>query len=251
MKINRRVIYGLVTSLFIITVLGISLNVYTEFNGVPWKHAAIKKDAVEYMKQKYNMEVKVAGSSFNFKFDYYTAKVYNICDSEKQIINVEKHKYFDENGSYKGERLEDNYSKIYWEKRISRDLQEKYPMFFRYKDIAEFKSDIAYHTTSLENGVSAETDANGSFIPLIPEFGCSLDIELNTEDFSEDFLNELFSFVKEIQNTQLKIDLFVTGKDVIVDTSNSRTRTKLIKLPNEILKDITSVEDLKKEISGF
>jgi hypothetical protein len=155
----------LVIFIIIVFVSLTSFYSYIEFYGYPWKHVEVKKEAIDYMKNKYNMDVKVVESTFNFKFDYYIVKVFNINDEKKNLINVEKQKFYDEKRQCKGERLEDNYSKIYWENRVKEELQTKYPKFFILPDVEEFHVDIAYYTSPLDNGVSSIKDENGILIP--------------------------------------------------------------------------------------
>lgn len=241
----------LIIVLIIVLVSLTSFYSYTEFYGYPWKHAEVKKEAIKYMKNKYKMDVKVVSSTFNFKFDYYIVKVFNNNDEIKNLINVEKQKFYDEKGQFKGERLEDNYSKIYWESGLNNELQTKYPKFFILPDIEKFHIDIAYYTTPLDNGVSSIKDENGILIPLMPDNNSTLDIDLNTKDFPDEFLEELLLVIKDLVNTQLKVDLFITGKSKERINENNPERTKLLELPYEKFKDINSVEDLKKEVSDF
>lgn len=197
------------------------------------------------------MDVKVAGSSFNFKFDYYTAKLYNINDKDKSIIRVEKQGFYDENKQGRGERLEDNYCKVYWENRINNEIREKYPEFCNHKDVEKINADISYSTTPIEEGVSTIKDENGVFIPLKPKLNGILDVDLKTRDFSESFLEELFLLIKEFDNTQMQISLFITGKNEEIETGNSTARTNLIDIECDKFKDIQSVEDLRKVITDF
>lgn len=97
---------------------------YTEMNGLPWKHAEVKQKAIVYMKQKYNMDVAAAGSSYNFKFKVYTAKVHNMKDTSKAIIHVEDDVNFDDNGNSVGKQLQDDYSLVYWSAHIRDSLQK-------------------------------------------------------------------------------------------------------------------------------
>lgn len=227
-----------------------SFEIYADLYGYPWKHIEVKREAVDYMKNKYNMDVKVEKSTFNPKFDYYLVKVFDVNDEEKNIINVEKQK-FHVNGQYKGERLEDNYSKIYWESRLMNELQTRYAKFFMLPDQDSIHTDIAYFTTPLEEGVSSIKDENGFFIPLKPDNNCILDVDLNTEDFSDEFLKELLLVIKDLENTLLKVDLVITGKSKGKITENNFKRTKLLDLHYEKFKDIKSVEDLKNEVRDF
>ncbi len=241
----------LIIFVIIALLLSYSFYLFTEFYGYPWRHAELKREVVGYMKNKYNMDVKVERSSFNFKFDYYLVKVFDINDKNKSLITVEKRKYYDENNQIKGERLEDNYSKIYWETRLLNSLQTKYPNFFRLPDIDKFKIDIAYYTTPIENGVSSVKDEEGVYIPLEPENSYSLDMDLKTKDFSDEFLNELLVVIKDLSNIQSKIDLFITGIGNEGNNRESTKGTKLLRLSYERFKDINNTEDLKKEISEF
>jgi hypothetical protein len=232
-------------------ILLFALSVYTEFNGYPWKHGEIKREAVGYMKSKYNMDVKVVGSSFNFKFDYYTAKVYDVNDTDKSIIRVEKQRFYDENTQGRGERLEDDYCKVYWENRINNEIREKYPEFCSHEDIEKINADISYSTAPMGEGVSSDRDVNGVLIPLRPELDGILDVDLKTQDFSDDFLNELLLLINDLGASQIRVNLFVTGKNEEADTGGNRTRTKLIDIEWDKYGDIKSIEALKEIIRDF
>jgi hypothetical protein len=49
----------------------------------------------------------------------------------------------------------------------------------------------------------------------------------------------------------VKVDLFITGKSTERINEKNADRTMLLELPYEKFKDISSVEDLKKQISDF
>ncbi|GGH19585.1 YfjL-like protein [Paenibacillus segetis] len=239
--------------LFLIFILfgSVAFFFYTEINGYPWKHAEVKREAVTYMKEKYNMDVKVVGSSFNFKFDYYTAQVYNTKDSNKTVIRIEKQRFYDENNQAGGEQLEDNYREVYWEKEINDELHQKYSTFYKLNDIETSTIDIPSFTSPLRNGVSSLQDRNGVFIPSAPEYNYILDVDLKTNDFTEELLQELIFVIRDLVNTEFRVDIVVSGKYEVSDTEGERRRTKYLDLPYEKLKEIENVEDLKKEISEY
>ncbi len=232
-------------------ILLFALSAYTEFCGYPWKHWEIKKEAVDYMKNKYGMEAKAVSSSFNFKFDYYTAEVYDVKDADKRIIRVEKQRFYDENGQSPGERLEDNYCKVYWENRINNEIRENYPELCSHEDIEKINMDIVYSTLPLEEGVGSDKDENGVLIPLSPKLDGILDIDLKTQDFSDSFLKELLFLINALGASDTRVDLFVTGKNEEAGTGESRIRTKLIDIEWDKYEAIKTVEDLKEIIRDF
>lgn len=237
----------------IIIVIAISLvaSIYTEFNGYPWKHAALKKEAVHYMKEKYNMDVKVSNSTFNFKFDYYFAQVHNVNDEQDNLISVEKQKFYDEQGQFQGERLEDNYNQIYWENALANEMQAMYPKLFNHSDIKQFEVDIAYYTTPL-NGVSSTRDEHGILIPLKPEHSFSIEIDLITDDFPDDFVNELLFVVHDLVDSQRKADVFITAASNSNESNDETSKgTKVLRVPYEKLEAIHSVDDLYDQITEF
>ncbi|MEK4510705.1 hypothetical protein [Paenibacillus sp. FSL K6-2524] len=223
----------------------------SEFYGLPWEHAAVKKEAVQYMKKKYNLDVVASGSSFNFKFDYYTAKVYNVNDGAKNIIRVEKQRFYDEQNQASGKRLEDNYSEIYWGKKKMDELQAKFPTFFKLDDIETVRIDTDFLTTPLEKGVSSDKDEQGAFIPISSDYSNMLDIKLNTNEFSDELLQELLLVIREIRNTQLKVDFIIRGTGKVSDSDTTAVKIKILGLKSENIMNINSVEDLKREIVEY
>lgn len=238
----------LVISMIIVIAISLVSYMYTEFYGYPWKHAAMKKEAIHYMKDKYNMDVKVESSTFNFKFNYYIVQVFNVNDAQKILISVEKQKFYDEQSQFKGERLEDNYNQIYWEHALASEMQARFPKFFNHSDIKQFEIDIAYYTTPL-NGVSSTKDEQGILIPLKPEHSFSIEIDLKTNDFPDDFVNEIFIVMNDLLDMQLKADLFITAASK--SNENNDERTKVLRVPYEKLEVIHNVDDLYHEISEF
>jgi len=226
-------------------------SIYKEFNGYLWEHVRVKKEAVAYMKTKYNMDVKVVDSSFNFKFDNYIVKLYNTRDEEKAIIRVEKQRVYDEQRKAWGKRLEDSYGMVYWSKRINRELREKYPDFCNHKDIEKLMVDYAYSTVPMGEGVSTDKDENGVLIPLKPKLSGVLDVDLVAKDFSESFLEELLSLIEELKAGQDEMDLFITGTREEDPSGEGKGRTMLIEIPYNEFKRINSLEELKQRIRDF
>lgn len=250
-KINTKILASSLIIAGVLFIASISFYVCTGIYGYPWKHAEIRKEAVGYMKNKYNMNVKVARSTYNYKFDYYLVKVFDINDKDKALITVEKQKYFDKDGQYLGERLEDSYCKIYWESRLQNQLREKYPEFYKLPEIEKIQMDIAYFTAPLKEGVTSDKDEKGIFIPLMPDNNCILDVDINTTEFSDEFLEELLLVIKDLSNSEVKVDLVVTGKSKEGTDDSKPKVTKLLNLHYGMLQGIDSVEDLKNEVSDF
>lgn len=226
-------------------------SIYKEFNGYPWEHVRVKKEAVTYMKTKYNMDVKVVGSSFNFKFDNYIVQLYNIHDPEKEIIRVEKQRVYNEGRKAWEKRLEDSYGMVYWSKRINRELRKSYPDFCNHKDIEKLFVDYAYSTVPMGEGVSRDKDGNGVLIPLKPDLSGVLDVDLKTKAFSENFLGELLSLINELKTGQDEIDLFITGTREEDPSGDGKGKTMLIEIPYKEFERINSLEELKLRIRDF
>ncbi len=203
------------------------------------------------MKTKYNMDVKVVDSSFNFKFDNYIVQLYNIHDPAKEIIRVEKQRIYNEERKAWEKRLEDSYGMVYWSKRINRELRESYSDFCNHKDIEKLFVDYAYSTVPMGEGVGTDKDENGVFIPLKPELSGVLDVDLKTKDFSESFLGELLLLINELKTGQDEIDLFITGTREEDPSGDSKGKTMLIEIPYKEFERINSLEELKLRIRDF
>lgn len=229
--------------------------IYTEFNGYPWKHAEVKREAVAYMKAKYNMDAAVAGSSYNFKFREYTAKVFNIHDTEKRIIDVTKQFFYDEAIQGRGEMLVDNYSIVYWEQRIDDELRKRYPKLYAQEDIESIAVTTTYFTRPIDSGTSPAADDNGVAIPLEPKYEYTLEMHLRTDSISEALWQELYAVVPDLAAAPWEVEIFVRGRDKEPkeDSAGSGGAVKwmVLHLPYEKLEHIASIEDMKKEVVEY
>lgn len=222
---------------------------YTEMSGLPWKKAEVKREAVVYMKEKYNMDVEGKGG-YGAKFKTYFAKVYNVLDENKNVIKVEKNNLWDEMGQYTGVELRDNYSIVYWENEIRKEISSNYPSLYHHDSIDEIFISTVHETRSLEEGVSNHQDENGVFIPVEPDNNYTLSIFLTENEFTDDFLQELLTVVKDPNLHPLVSELYTSQNSTYRD-HNDKEKEIYIKLTRQQFKDIHSIEDLKKEIAEW
>lgn len=224
---------------------------YVEIEGLPWKHAEVKRKAVEYMKQKYNMDVAAAGSSYNFKFKIYTAKVYNVKDANKAIIRVDDDGDFDDEGNYVGKRLQDDYTLVYWSTHIRDSLQKQYPDLFKLQDIDTIQIEYAYYTLSLERGLSGDKDQHGVLIPAKPKDIPELSIRLKTIDIGDHLLEQLRQVINDMVNTSQSMDVFVRAGDDHGEQEKGMSKTAILHIEHDKLRTFHSIEELKKEIKNW
>lgn len=224
---------------------------YVEIEGLPWKHAEVKRKAIEYMKQKYNMDVAAAGSSYNYKFKIYTAKVYNVHDTNKAIIRVDDDGDFDDKGNYVGKRLQDDYTLVYWSAHIRNNLQKKYPDLFSLQDIDAIQIEYTYYTLSLERGLNGDKDQRGVFIPAMPKDVPELSIRLKTIDIGDHLLEQLRQVINDMVNTSQSMDVFVRAADDRGEQEEEMSKTAILHIEHDKLKTFYSIEELKKEIKSW
>ncbi|MFC4598220.1 hypothetical protein [Cohnella hongkongensis] len=241
----------LVLAAVALVLIGAGFYVYTEIEGYPWKRAQIKKDAVRYMQEKYGMDARVTKSSFNFKFDTYMAKVYDVRDEERRTIQVERLPYRNEEGGGRGERLEDNYAVVYWERRTEERLREAFPQIYEYEGLRKIAVTSVHETFPLGEGVGPEKDESGVAIPRQPGHSASWNIGLVSEDIPEPFLELLLDAVRRMKELDLEVELFVTTLPRKAEAENRQERTKYIQLEHEDLGRIHGVEDLREAIQEF
>lgn len=232
--------------------------VYADMEGYPWKRAQIQKDAVRYMKEKYGMDAKSAGSAFNFKFDTYIAKVYDVREGEERIIRVERNAYYDESGppdepmKRLGERLEDNYAEVYWGLRAEERLREAFPRVYGNEDIDRIRVSTTYRMQALEEGLSEEMDADGVRIPAKPTEGLQTwDIQLVSKDFSEALLGELVTAIRQMREFGPEADLNVYTALAEEKEGETRGKTKYLNLEFEKFGTINGIEDLRAALSEY
>ncbi|WP_025026933.1 hypothetical protein [Caldalkalibacillus mannanilyticus] len=235
--------------ILLLAIIAFFFYAYTETYGLPWKRAEVKREAIIYMKEKYNMDVEGKGC-YNFKFNKYFAKVYNVLDENKNVINVKKYNRTDEKGQYLGVELSDNYSIVYWENEIRKELAANYPRLYQNDTIDKIFISTTYGTRSLEEGVSNDQDENGVFIPLKPDDDYTIRILLTKNDFSDDFLQELLTVVQDPNLHPLVSELYTSQNSTYRD-HNDKEKEKYILLTRQQFKDIHSIEDLKKEIAHW
>ncbi|GFN34106.1 hypothetical protein [Paenibacillus xylaniclasticus] len=224
----------------LLMLLGIGY-IFTGIYGYPWKHAELRQEAATYMKEKYNMDVSVRGSSYIPKFNQYRAEVYDVMDVSKQ-----KRIFVEQSASY-GD-LEDNYGMVYWKSQVEDELKERYPTLYELSDIDQIDLDIPYYTASLEEGVSSIADERGIFIPEEPVLSYILNIHLTTADFSETLLQELLLMIQDLEQYERRIELFAACKEAS-NGANAAGTTKLLSIEYEQLHHIDTIDDLKKEMS--
>jgi len=223
---------------------------YTETNGYPWKRAQIKKDAVRYMQEKYGMDAIASGSSFNFKFDTYSAELYDSRDESKRTVRVERVPYI-EGDRYAGERLEDNYGEVYWGIETERRLREAFPEIYGREGVRMIGVDTVYQLSAITEGVGPERDDDGVAIPLKPELEGTWDIDLEEDGFTDPFLEELLRAVRGMEELGLAANLIVTAGRDGPDGQDSAGKTKYLSLEFRRFRDIGSAEDLKALISEY
>jgi len=232
-------------------VLCFGFYIYTGTYGYPWKRAQIERDAVRHMEEKYGMEAKAVGSSFNFKFDTYMASVYDVRRGEEMIIRVERAPFYDEATQGRGERLEDNYGEVYWGRWTEERLQEEFPQIYGDERVREIRMSTVYHTLPPEEGVSAEKDANGVYVPEKPKHRGTWDIDLKSDDISDAFLQELYSTLQRMQELGLEADLHVTADRRGADSEEPRRKTKYLNAEYPEFEKFRSVEELRAAITQY
>ncbi|MCM3038738.1 hypothetical protein M3201_03355 [Paenibacillus motobuensis] len=224
---------------------------YVEIEGLPWKHAEVKRKAIEYMKQKYSMDVAAEGSSYNFKFKIYTAKVHNVKDANKAIIRVDDDGDFDDEGNYIGKRLQDDYTLVYWSTHIRDSLQKQYPDLFKLQDIDTIQIEYTYYTLSLERGLSGDKDQHGVFIPAKSKDIPELSIRLKTIDIGDQMLEQLRQVINDMVNTSQSMDVFVRASDDHEKQEEGMLKTAILHIEHDKLRTFHSIEELKKEIKNW
>ena len=253
--VNKKKIRLILSSMMIGLAGWFAFYTYAEFNGYPWKHAEVKREAVPYMKAKYNMDVAVAGSSYGFKFRDYTAKVFNIHDTEKRIIDVTMHAFYDRANQGRAEMLEDNYSMVYWEQRVDDELRKRYPRLYEQEDIESIAVTTTYSMMPIDSGTSPAADDNDVAIPLEPKHEYTLDMRLRTDSISEALWQELHAVVPDLAAAPWEVNIFVRGRDMNPKEGSLGTegmhKTMVLSLPYDMLEHIASDEDMKKEVREY
>jgi hypothetical protein len=230
--------------------------VYAAFNGMPLRRIQIKNEAVKYMKDKYNMDVAVVKSGYNFKFKDYLAFVYDVNDKDKRLITIEQSRAYDESKKAFYRRMEDNYSVVYYERLLADNMKNDYPSFFKLSDIDNYKVSIAQYTQPLNEGVTSETDINGVRIPDMVK-NCTLDMDLKCTDFSDEFLGALLDYTRVLVKAKPQTEIFITCKpdkaltEKGEDGKEGKERRRYIKLDYNEYINLESINDLKRVIGTF
>jgi len=250
LKKRRRLTIALIAATALILV-SFACYLYAGLEGLPWKHSQVKREAVEYMKSKYNMDVRAAGSSYNFKFGFYTAEVYDVRDPDRRTVRVERHRYKDGNTGKRVTELEDNYGQVYWEPRLSGEFQEKYASFARLEAIDSIRPELPYSTTAMNEGVSPEKDESGVSLPAEPTGDCIWNIELATAEFPDEFLEALLAVKNEMAASGQSAEFVVFGKREAPASGEGEGKggAQVLHLSSDRFGEVNSVEDLRSLIS--
>lgn len=206
---NRKLAIGL-SSMAVLLIFAMIAYLYTEFEGYPWKRAAIKRDAVQYLKEKYDMDAIAVESFFNFKFDTYIAHMKDRRDPQGEIIYVESERRYDEISKQWSSVLTDNYREVYWVRKLNEELKSKYSEFYHQEDILKATYSFAYSLADRNEGVSEERDEDGVSIPLMPDNSYSLDIKLRTGVLTDAFTEQLYKLASSLKEENRNCDLFIS-----------------------------------------
>lgn len=236
------------TIIVIILLLAIvSFSIIKDFSKTQEKKSIAKTKAINYMKEKYNMDVKVISVSFP-KGLFWSVDVYDVNDKEKRPIDIILSKTAIKKGNLEGPSG-DNYSEVYWEKEIIEKLESKFGSFSNLDTVEKIRFRTGDCHTSLKEGVSADKDKNRVFIPLKPPFEISISFKL--DPFSDEVLKDLLSMIKDISDGDIDVHLYMSYIRYVDDrsTGDKIERQNYFDLSFEELKNIRSLDDLKSLIS--
>jgi len=184
------------------------LFMYFSFAGTPWGKIYYKYQLKDYLANKYDEEMVITKSVYNFKDGTYGVQVY-LKDNTELKFSAWQH--YDEMKQYR-----DYYPEAIWHQQINSDfkatLDELYPDAAR----KEFHGVM---------GISTEMNI-GKKIPHYLEvesffvLGINKDQKL-TEEIKEVEIHKLITLIKRLEEKDLLADVFIVYRDKEDDTKKS------------------------------
>lgn len=144
--------------------------------------------------------------------------------------------------------MQDDYSLVYWSEQIRHELKQRYPDLFQLEDIDTIQVEYAYYALSLTEGISSEKDQYGVRIPVKPKDIPELSIRLKTVDIGDPFLTQLRVVINDMVKTSNPIDVIVRAASTEKTQQNEMTKTAILHIEHDKLKQLHSIDELKREI---
>lgn len=212
--------------IFAVLVIGFALFVYFSFAGLPWKKITVGNATLAYLQQKYDEEFEIEDRFYNFKDGSYGIKVHPVKEPTMSFYAEE---------GWGNDKFIDYYPEAVWVKQADQDFKEIVREIFPEK--RRYRVDT----------VSGEGMEKVKKLP-IPHYidaNAYIDVLVNLPkrfDESDAELERIMKLIQFAQQNGGNIHLFLTYEPNEEDTKN----VTYITLTNEQIKQINSIEDIKK-----
>ncbi|MFS0824713.1 hypothetical protein [Bacillus sp. 1P02SD] len=208
---------------------------YASFYGLPWKKTQVSNELKQYVEEKYDIEVAIEESYFNFKFDHY-GTIFKLRDDKEFSFSAEKRR---------DNAIHDYYPEAVWEKEVKEDLTPLIDSSFDSLSVDRYGVYPVYGIGNLEDiqkDVPSYKDVQTGINSVI-HFK-----EEHSSKTEEALIKEIFSFIqkvneKGIRNIELTFDL--------KEQEEEKPKTFYITIPSDKLYTIKTEDDVKKYIKEF
>ena len=194
-------------SIGLAVIIAVAGFIYVTFNGVPWKKTQVVQELEQYIENKYNTDVEVVDSYYNFKFSSYGATFKGQDDQIEFTFETEK----TNSGNYL-----DYYVEGLWAGQLREDSEPLVKQSFNHLSIESFDYHFIY-------GIADELQIKSDNIPNYKAVDSQLSLAINLNDYfneetKEKGIRATYSLIqqlkkKEIDNIAVFINYNLTSEE--------------------------------------
>ena len=183
---------------------------YFSFNGVPWKKVQVAQEIEKHVEKKYNTDVEVVDTYYNFKFGNYGATFKAQKDNIEFTFDTEKTR----SGNYL-----DYYVEALWASQLKEDSEPIIKQSFESLAIESYD----YHFTY---GIATDLQIKSDHIPNYKTVNSQLDLVLRlknywSEETKKKGIDATFTFIQELKKKGIdNIGLRIYYKEKVEEQKN-------------------------------
>lgn len=224
----------IVLSVILIGFVCFGMFVYFSLAGTPWSKIYYRFQMKDFLANKYNEEIVITKSLYNFKDGKYGVSAHPLNKPELQFSAWQ---HYDKTKKYR-----DYYPEILWEQQIHSDfkvlLDELYPEAER----KNFNSVMGISDTMSINGEIPHYSEVEHFFSLVITLNKKL-----TEDIKQAEIEKINKLVNEIKKKNISTDILLVYRDKNDDTKNCEKYISIDFKQKNTYPTKTEIEDIFNE----